>query len=130
MANQVHVLWRPTRPASGVLQWLKGVTARQANLLLGGTGQPFWQRESYDHVVKQEREMERLVAYIENNPVKAGLVAERLERRPRSGLRAEARSGTLKRAPQYRLLPAPKCTNSRTRHECLRHTRSDAPSSL
>jgi len=41
----------------------------------------FWQRESYDHVVKQEREMERLVACIENNPVKAGLVVERLERR-------------------------------------------------
>jgi len=34
MANQVHVLLQPTRPASGVLQWLKGVTARQANLLL------------------------------------------------------------------------------------------------
>ena len=60
----------------------------------------FWQRESYDHVVKQEREMERLVACIENNPVKAGLVAGRLERRSRPGLRAEARSGTLKRAPQ------------------------------
>jgi len=27
-------------------------------------------------VVKQEREMERIVASIENNPVKAGLVAE------------------------------------------------------
>jgi len=91
---------RPTRPASGVLQWRKGVTARQANLLLGGTGQPFWQRESYDHVVKQEREMERIVACIENNPVKAGLVAKRLERRSRPGLWAEARSGTLKRAPR------------------------------
>ena len=34
LANQVHVLLQPTRPASGVLQWLKGVTARQANLLL------------------------------------------------------------------------------------------------
>jgi len=51
-------------------------------------------------VVKQEREMERGVAYIENNPVKAGLVAERLERRSRPRLRAEARSGTLKRAPR------------------------------
>jgi len=38
LANQVHVLWRPTRPPSGVLQWLKGVTAREANLLLGRTG--------------------------------------------------------------------------------------------
>ena len=40
------------------------------------------------------RPVERLVACIENNPVKAGLVAERLERRSRPGLRAEARSGS------------------------------------
>jgi len=66
----------PKGPASRVLQWLKGVTARQANLLHGRTGQPFWQRESYDHVVREERELERIVAYVENNPVKAGLVGE------------------------------------------------------
>jgi len=76
MANHVHVLLRPKGPASRVLQWLKGVTAREANLLLGRTGQPFWQRESYDHVVRDARELERIVAYIENNPVKAGLVGE------------------------------------------------------
>ena len=51
-------------------------------------------------VVQQERGMERLVVYIENNPVKVGLLAERLERRSRPGLRAEARSGTLMRAPR------------------------------
>jgi len=56
--------------------------------------------------------MERIVAYVENNPVKAGLVVERLERRSRLGLRAEARSGTLKRAPRagpemYKLQAAP-----------------------
>jgi hypothetical protein len=56
------------------LQSLKGVTARQANLLLGRTGETFWQAESYDRWVRDESEWDRIAAYIENNPVKAGLV--------------------------------------------------------
>lgn len=76
MANHVHILFCPRQKASDVLQWLKGTTAREANKLLARTGQPFWQRESYDHWVRDEQQLERIVAYIENNPVKAGLVAE------------------------------------------------------
>jgi putative transposase len=75
MANHVHVLLLPLVPASRLLKSLKGFTAREANRLLLRTGEPFWQRESYDHAVRDEREFSRIVAYIENNPVKAGLVA-------------------------------------------------------
>ena len=53
---------------------LKGYTAREANRLLGRTGQPFWQDESFDHWSRDRAEFVRIVAYIENNPVKAGLV--------------------------------------------------------
>jgi REP element-mobilizing transposase RayT len=76
MGNHVHVLVRPRQPASRVLQWLKGRTARESNQILARTGKPFWQRESYDHWVTDHRELERIAAYIENNPVKAGLVAD------------------------------------------------------
>jgi len=76
MGNHVHILFLPLQQASRVLQWLKGTTARDANKLLGRTGQPFWQRESYDHWARDEREMERIAAYIEDNPVRAGLAAE------------------------------------------------------
>jgi putative DNA methylase len=55
---------------------LKGGTAREANKRLGVAGVPFWQRESYDHWARNEEEFQRIVAYIENNPVKAGLVAK------------------------------------------------------
>jgi putative transposase len=75
MGNHVHVLLRPQGEPSRALQWIKGTTAREANQLLARTGKPFWQRESYDHSVRDERQMERIVAYIENNPVKAGLTA-------------------------------------------------------
>ena len=48
MANHVHLLVRPRVSPSRFLQTLKGYTAREANRLLGRTGQPFWQREYYD----------------------------------------------------------------------------------
>jgi hypothetical protein len=32
-----------------------------------------WQDESYDHWARDEEEMIRIIHYIENNPVKAGL---------------------------------------------------------
>jgi REP element-mobilizing transposase RayT len=75
MANHVHLLVLPRAAPSRFLQTLKGYTAREANRLLGRTGQPFWQGESYDHWVRDETECARIKAYIENNPVKAGLVS-------------------------------------------------------
>jgi hypothetical protein len=41
--------------------------------MLGLTGQPFWQDESYDRLVRNDSEFERIVGYIERNPVSAGL---------------------------------------------------------
>ena len=54
---------------------LRRSAARQTNLILGRTGQPFWQDESYDHWVRTEVELEKIVRYIERNPVAAGLAA-------------------------------------------------------
>jgi len=61
-------------PLSAIMHSLKSYTANQANKLLGQSG-PFWQKESYDHWVRDDDELERIVDYINNNPVKAGLVA-------------------------------------------------------
>jgi putative transposase len=47
-------------------------TARVCNRMLGRTGQ-FWQHESYDRVVRDKDELQRIIDYIEYNPVKAGL---------------------------------------------------------
>ncbi len=55
---------------------LKGTTARQANRLLGRTGEPFWQAESYDHWARKDDEFRRISSYIEQNPARAGLLKE------------------------------------------------------
>ena len=62
-------------PVTDVLRLLKGSTARKCNLELGRSGE-FWTHESYDHFIRDEREFANVIAYILNNPVKAGLVAE------------------------------------------------------
>lgn len=59
---------------SSIMESLKGWTARRCNEALGRQGQ-FWQHESYDHVIRDRAEWERVVNYVVNNPVKAGLVA-------------------------------------------------------
>jgi REP element-mobilizing transposase RayT len=76
MSNHVHVLLGPKKPLADVTRSIKKISARQANLILSRTGQPFWQDESYDHWVRNGREFDRIVAYIEANPVRAGLVQE------------------------------------------------------
>ena len=55
------------------MQSLKGFSAARCNCQLGSHG-TFWQQESYDHWVRDADELERIIRYIENNPVKAGLV--------------------------------------------------------
>lgn len=50
-------------------------TAALCNRYLGRNG-AFWQHESYDHIVRSEREYERILAYIVNNPVRAGIVKD------------------------------------------------------
>jgi len=82
MPNHVHMVievgrndiptYKPA-PLYRVLQSLKRHTARKCNLALGREGS-FWQDETYDHVVRDESELERTIWYVLENPVKAGFV--------------------------------------------------------
>jgi putative transposase len=76
MANHVHVLLTPLARVRNITRALKGLTAQAGNRILRRTGQRFWQDESFDHWVRDEAQFVRIKKYIENNPVKAGLVAK------------------------------------------------------
>ena len=73
MPNHVHMLFTPLIEPSVALRKVKGASARKANQLLGLTGQPFWQDESYDRLVRSPEEFGRIENYILQNPVRAGL---------------------------------------------------------
>jgi putative transposase len=72
--NHVHVVLQPDAELSRITKSIKGFTARKCNEILGRTGERFWQDESYDHWVRSDRELQKIIAYIERNPVGVGLV--------------------------------------------------------
>ncbi len=74
MPNHVHVVVRvfPSHNLAGVLHSWKSFTAKAANRILRTRG-PFWQREYFDHLLRNEAEFERAVKYVVENPVKANL---------------------------------------------------------
>jgi putative transposase len=86
MPNHVHMVFYVGRDSvsprrlgespyivTDILHSIKKYTALQANRILRRSGQ-FWQHESYDHIVRNRSELTRIVTYILNNPVNAGLV--------------------------------------------------------
>ena len=77
MPNHVHLLLEPVagNELSELLKGIKGASARKANQILGNTGAAFWMDESYDHIVRSERQRQHFIRYIMENPVKAKLPA-------------------------------------------------------
>jgi len=76
MPNHVHtVIERISEEKSLalIMHRIKGFTASRANRLLGRKG-PFWQGESFDHVVRSQSALFKTVRYVLENPIKAGLV--------------------------------------------------------
>jgi REP element-mobilizing transposase RayT len=78
MPNHVHSVLKPLMrndqpySLSSIMHSLKRNTAKQANQVLGRTG-PFWAHESFDHYIREGAERKRIVKYVLQNPVKAGL---------------------------------------------------------
>lgn len=91
MSNHVHILidtkiQLENRPLeyklydnntqiSDIMKRIKGASARYSNKELGKTG-TFWCKESYDMFIRNEIMLKKIIGYILDNPVKAGLVAK------------------------------------------------------
>jgi REP element-mobilizing transposase RayT len=74
MPNHVHVVFRPLaeHKLSAILHAWKSYSAKEANRILRRSGD-FWQREYYDHLIRDERDLQRCIRYVLDNPKKAGL---------------------------------------------------------
>ena len=74
MPNHVHALIElvGTNTLKRVVKTWKSFTARKANAALDRVG-PFWQPDYHDRYVRRDSHLNRVVAYIEHNPVSAGL---------------------------------------------------------
>ena len=84
MSNHVHMVFKDLAspkssivkdhfPVTEMLKNLKSYTGLQANRELGRKGS-FWHEESYDHMIRNDESLERIISYTINNPVKVNLV--------------------------------------------------------
>jgi S-adenosylmethionine decarboxylase proenzyme len=74
MPNHVHLVFRTINrhKLEDILHSWKSYTAHEINKVLQKEGQ-FWQREYYDHLVRDQKEFENMIQYTLNNPIKANL---------------------------------------------------------
>jgi len=86
MSNHVHVVFRlyneneldKPKYLEEVMHSIKRYSANKCNSVLLKSGK-FWQHESYDRLVRNENELFRIILYIAQNPVKAGITESPLE---------------------------------------------------
>jgi len=75
MPNHVHVLFKTGEvPMRRVVESWKKRSGRLANVSLERKG-PFWAADYWDTYMRNSDQEKRAIRYIENNPVKAGLVS-------------------------------------------------------
>ena len=76
MPNHVHVVVQPFEgfTLEKVMHSWKSYTAHTCNKILGRAG-AFWQRESYDHLLRNAQDLQHAVEYALTNPENAGLKA-------------------------------------------------------
>jgi REP element-mobilizing transposase RayT len=76
MPNHVHVLFEVMdgRSLSDIVGNWKSFTAHRANARLGRTGR-FWHADYFDRFMRNDEHLSQTIEYVEQNPVKAGLVA-------------------------------------------------------
>ena len=60
---------QPARPTlGGILRTFKSISAILLNRILSRTGGPLWQRNYYEHIIRNERSLNAIREYILNNP--------------------------------------------------------------
>lgn len=73
--NNLPVVASPLRPRgtisgsmNAIIQNIKSVTTIKINNQHGSRGVPVWQRNYYEHIIRDEADYQRIAEYIQNNP--------------------------------------------------------------
>ena len=52
-----------------VIGYFKMNSSKRINQILGSQGAPVWQRNYYEHIIRDERELNEIRQYIQANPI-------------------------------------------------------------
>lgn len=78
MPNHIHLVFElltKVKLVGDIMASIKRYSAKRANEILNTKGK-FWQAESFDRLVRDEKELYNIIKYVLLNPVKAGLVED------------------------------------------------------
>jgi len=74
MPDHMHLIVIPKdKDISGIMKSIKGFSAKQINEVFGRRGS-IWQRGFYDYILDSEEKVLSRIRYIEDNPVRKGIV--------------------------------------------------------
>ena len=59
----------PAVPLGAIIGRFKSISAREANIVRGTVGRPFWQRGFHDRVIRDDQAFRRIREYIIRNPL-------------------------------------------------------------
>jgi REP element-mobilizing transposase RayT len=86
MPDHAHAILEPHEFAprqwvdlAEITKAIKGASARRINQVLDTVGKPVWRRETFDRIIRDQKEYDEKVHYVANNPVKAGICADPFE---------------------------------------------------
>jgi REP element-mobilizing transposase RayT len=55
-------------PLSEIIRQFKTFSARRINQIRNNPGNPVWQRNYYEHIIRNQESYDQIVEYIQNNP--------------------------------------------------------------
>jgi len=58
------------RSLGAIMAQFKSIVTKRINGLQNVSGRPVWQRNYYEHIIRNERDMDRITRYIESNPLR------------------------------------------------------------
>lgn len=78
MPNHVHLVLQPNEgiELGDIVHSIKSYTAQEANKFLGRKGR-FWQPDYFDRFIRDRKHFRNAIDYVEKNPVKARLCADK-----------------------------------------------------
>ncbi len=83
MTDHCHAILHPLPKKDGafwdishIIGSIKKFTSRKINEIEHCEGDHLWQKESYDRIIREDKEMEKFLEYIDYNAIKAGMSDE------------------------------------------------------
>ena len=70
----------PSHTIGAIVRGFKSAVTKRINIIIGMSGMPVWQRNYYEHIIRNEKELNLIREYIINNPLQWQFDRENPER--------------------------------------------------